>query len=75
MKVLPEVIKEISRVQHLADILEQSIKNNHIETTCLNVLGDDGLEFANLLGTGKFGTGEAAVMVYVRHNSGTVKMY
>jgi hypothetical protein len=71
MKIPQEVLTELARVPHLKAAVD-SRTANHIEVISLNPIGQDGLEFAKLYSTGKYGLGESAVMAYVRYNGGTV---
>ncbi|GAW30616.1 hypothetical protein [Carboxydocella sp. JDF658] len=74
MVVPAEVVYEISnrRVQHLKAELTRSVDKKYIEVVSLQPLGDDGQTFVALRETGKYGSGEAAVMAYAKVNGGTI---
>jgi len=71
MQIPQEVLTELARVPHLKAAVD-SRTEKHIEVVSLNPIGQDGIEFAKLYTTGKYGSGESAVMAYVRYNGGTV---
>lgn len=71
MQIPQEVLTELARVPHLKAAVD-SRTDKHIEVVSLSPIGQDGIEFAKLYSTGKFGLGESSVMAFVRFNGGTV---
>ena len=72
MLIIDQVFVEINRVVHLAEKVQILITNGSIRR--LSMLADepDALEFAALLGSGRFGAGESACMAYLKYHPGSM---
>ncbi len=70
MIVLEEVLEELRRVPHLASRVELSIRNGHIRSEAMRADSPEALRLAELLGLGKYGTGEASCMAYLTQHDG-----
>ncbi len=72
MVVLDEVMNELRRVQHLSARVQNCIDKGHIENVSMTADSPEALELGRILEEGKFGSGEAACMAYLKHNKGTM---
>ena len=70
MIILEEVLEELNRVPHLASRVELSISNGHIKCEAMFADSPEALQLAELLETGRYGTGEAACMAYLTQHDG-----
>jgi hypothetical protein len=70
--VLDEVFWEVSRSPKVGGVLSNTMNRGCFRQDKLNLLGEDGMEYARLVDRGNLGKGEAAVLAYTRYRGGTV---
>ena len=69
--LLDEVFWEVSRCA-VGALLSNAMNRGAFQQDKLNLLGEDGLEYARLIERGSVGKGEAAVLAYTRFRGGIV---
>jgi len=72
MIILDEVLTELRRVEHLYAKVNICINNGSINSVSMLADSPAALELGEILSTGRYGTGEAACMAYLKYNSGTM---
>jgi predicted nucleic acid-binding protein len=70
MIVLEEVLEELRRVPHLASRVRLSIRNGHIRSEAMLADSPEALQLAELLESGRYGSGEASCMAYLTQHDG-----
>lgn len=71
--VVPDIVLyELAKVPHLHGRVEASIAAGAISTISIDTLDPAAAEYSRLIGGGRLGRGESAVMAYVRFHGGTV---
>ena len=72
MVVLDEVMNELRRVPHLSTRVQNCIDKGLIQNFSMTADSPEATELGRILEEGRFGSGEAACMAYLKHNTGTM---
>lgn len=72
MVILDEVLSELQRVEHLYAKVKNCINNGSISSVSMLADSPAALELGEILSSGRYGSGEAACMAYLKYNSGTM---
>lgn len=72
MIVLEEVEIELQRVPHLARRLQTCIMKKSVKLVFMWVNSPEALEYSKMIDSGRYGSGEAACMAYLKYHPGTL---
>ena len=72
MILLDEVMNELDRVPHIAKSVQLLIGRGSTKPVSILADAPEALELAKLLDAGRYGSGEAACMAYLKCNDGTL---